>query len=179
MHFTVREDGELLWKGREVPTMEQVKQVLQPIRYRKENHVKVRKILRKALSDVGFFVTSFHGASGTNLSFVRRKKTNWNAENKSEFIHYLMLRYLYKCPECFWTFHKRNSWQQATGVSEERRISLCQHPGLKHTRVPDRYEEALLDMGEPNEIPCSSRLAEGGDLCWFSTVYCLLVGKKR
>ena len=90
----------------------------------------------------------------------------------------LLLRYLYNCPDCFWTFHRGNSWQQATAVSEERRRNLCQQLDLKHEKVPDRYENALLGIGAPDEISCSSRLAEGGGLCWFSTVYYLLVGKK-
>ena len=59
--FTVREDGGLMWKGLKVPTLEQVEQKLQPIHYGKEMHIKDKRILRKALSDVGFVLPPFAG----------------------------------------------------------------------------------------------------------------------
>ena len=60
-HFTVREDAGLMWKGLKVPTLEQVEQILQPLHYGKEIHIKDRKILRKAPSDVGFVLPPFAG----------------------------------------------------------------------------------------------------------------------
>ena len=87
--------------------------------------------------------------------------------------------FLYNFPECYWIFQKGSSWQQATGVAEERRKGLFQQLGLKNARLPDWYEEALLGTGDPEKISCSSRVAEGGGLCWFSTVYYLSVGIKN
>ena len=90
---------------------------------------------------------------------------------------HLQVRCLYNCPGCFWTFHKGKSWQQAIAVSEERRRTICQQLGLKHEKMSDRYENALLGIGAPDEISCSSSLAEGGGLCGFSTICFLLVEK--
>ena len=59
--FTVREDGGLMWNGLKVPTLDQVEQILQPIHYGKEMHIKDKRILRKALSDVGFVLPPFAG----------------------------------------------------------------------------------------------------------------------
>ena len=68
----------------------------------------------------------------------------------------LLLRYLYNCYECFWTSHRGNSWQQTTAVSEERRRNICQQQELKNEKVPDRYQNALLGIGAPEEISCGS-----------------------
>ena len=49
-------DGGLLWKESEVPTMEQLENVLEPIQYEGKKHVRTTKVLRKALSDLGFVI---------------------------------------------------------------------------------------------------------------------------
>ena len=54
--YSVREDGGLLWKGLKVPTTEQLENVLQPIHYDGKKHARTSKVLRKALSDLGFVI---------------------------------------------------------------------------------------------------------------------------
>ena len=59
------------------------------------------------------------------------------------------------------------------------RLRLCSKLGLTHVRVPDDYSGSqIVGLGEPPEMGCKSELALGSGLCWFSTIYYLLVGKK-
>ena len=59
--YSVREDGGLLWRGLKVPTMDQLENVLQPIHYDGKKHVRTTKVLRKALSDLGFVIAPIFG----------------------------------------------------------------------------------------------------------------------
>ena len=87
--------------------------------------------------------------------------------------------YIYNCPECFWRYHQGDEWQQSICVSKKTRIRLCSELGLTHVRVPDDYTGSqIVGLGEPPEMGCKSELALGSGLCWFSTIYNLLVGKK-
>ena len=85
---------------------------------------------------------------------------------------------MHDCEKCFWTYHKGYEWEQASSVQERTRKSLCRQLQLKHVRVPEEYSEgALYGLGEPEQLGCVSRLAEGGGKCWFSAIF-LLVGQK-
>ena len=61
MHFTLREDGGLMWCGLKVPTVPQMLTVLNPIHLEKEIHRRDVDMLRKALSDKGFVLPPFTG----------------------------------------------------------------------------------------------------------------------
>ena len=59
------------------------------------------------------------------------------------------------------------------------RIRLCKKLGLTHVRVPnDCTGSKIVGLGEPPEMGCKSEMALGSGLCWFSTIYYLLVGRK-
>ena len=86
---------------------------------------------------------------------------------------------MHNCPKCFWAFHQGHNWEQATSVAAEKRIKLCGQLGWKHVLVPDDYQGGrLLGLGAPSELPCKAVKALGGGLCWFSTMFYLLVGQK-
>ena len=59
--YNVREDGGLLWKRLLVPTMDQLEIVLQPIHCDRKEHVRTTKVLRKALSGLGFVIAPIVG----------------------------------------------------------------------------------------------------------------------
>ena len=61
-HFTLQDEETLMFNNRKVPTMEEVDQVLAPIRYvdNKKHCIDV-KVRRKALSDHGFVLPPFLG----------------------------------------------------------------------------------------------------------------------
>ena len=61
IHFTIREDGGLMWCGLKVPTVAQMLAVLNPIHLEKVIHRKDVDMLRKALSDKGFALPPFSG----------------------------------------------------------------------------------------------------------------------
>ena len=59
------------------------------------------------------------------------------------------------------------------------RRELCSQLQLKHVKVPEENSEgALYGLGEPEQLGCVSKLAEGGGKCWFSATIFLLVGQK-
>ena len=61
-HFTLQDEGTLMFNDRKVPTMDDLAKVLAPIHYVDDRkHCVDVKVLRKALSDHGFLLPPFLG----------------------------------------------------------------------------------------------------------------------
>ena len=87
-------------------------------------------------------------------------------------------RYLHNYPKCFWTLHKSNDWERASGVPRETRLEICGRFGLtSHKVVEGDNCGCMVNLVESEAVPAKAVLAEGGGKCWFPNVY-LLTGKK-
>ena len=86
---------------------------------------------------------------------------------------------MHDCEKSFWTYDKGYEWEQANSVQERTRKELCSQLQLKHVRVPEEYDDgALYGLGEHEHLGCVSKLAEGGEKCWFSTFFSCYCCKK-